>query len=275
MKVSVITVNFNNCTGLEATLKSSVNQKRFDDFEIIVIDGGSSDGSKDVIKQYESHIGYWVSEPDKGIYNGMNKGIKASRGEYIIFMNSGDCFFDDMVLWKVFCNNKPKSDIVCGNFFDGGKIHIMPKVVTAMYMFNDSLCHQAVFLNASMLKANLYDESYKITADWAQMFDALVLHDASYEHVDATVCTLQDGGVSRIRWKQLADERVHHKKEVLPRRIYEDYHSFSQERHINEQGRVFIQLISQIGVGSRPAKWVEEFMRVIIKLREIKQKIKF
>ena len=80
MKLSIITVNYNNREGLQRTIDSVVSQT-FRDFEWIVIDGGSTDGSKELIKQYADHFSYWVSEPDKGIYNAMNKGILKATGE--------------------------------------------------------------------------------------------------------------------------------------------------------------------------------------------------
>ena len=105
MKLSVITVNFNHKEGLKNTINSVICQKDFDDYEFIVIDGGSTDGSKDVIVENSSRISYWVSEKDGGIYNGMNKGIKVAKGEYLIFMNSGDTFYNDHVLADVFYQN--------------------------------------------------------------------------------------------------------------------------------------------------------------------------
>ena len=106
MKLSIITVNFNHREGLRNTINSVISQKDFDDYEFIVIDGGSTDGSKDVIMESANRITYWVSEKDGGIYNGMNKGIKVANGEYLIFMNSGDTFYNDHVLADVFCQNR-------------------------------------------------------------------------------------------------------------------------------------------------------------------------
>ena len=100
MKYSIITVNYNNKEGLRKTIESVIHQT-FRDFEFIVIDGGSIDGSVDVLKEYDSQIDFWVSEPDGGIYQGMNKGIKKATGEYLNFMNSGDCFYSSDVLEKV------------------------------------------------------------------------------------------------------------------------------------------------------------------------------
>ena len=106
MKYSIITVNYNNKEGLRKTIESVVRQT-YRDFEFIVIDGGSTDGSTDILKEYDEQINYWVSEKDSGIYNAMNKGIKKSIGDYLIFMNSGDCFYQNDVLETV--NSKKSS----------------------------------------------------------------------------------------------------------------------------------------------------------------------
>ena len=91
MRYSIITINYNNEEGLRHTIESIVCQT-YTDFEFIIIDGGSTDGSVDVIKEYAEHIAYWVSEKDNGRYNAMNKGVCQAKGDYCIFMNSGDCF---------------------------------------------------------------------------------------------------------------------------------------------------------------------------------------
>ena len=111
MKYSIITINYNNKDGLEKTILSVINQT-CQDFEYIIIDGGSTDGSVDVIKKYADRIDYWVSEPDKGIYNAMNKGIIKAKGEYLNFMNSGDCFYDNEVLSNVYQNGMCSEMIV-------------------------------------------------------------------------------------------------------------------------------------------------------------------
>ena len=112
MTLSIITINYNNAAGLEKTIKSVISQtcKRY---EFIIIDGGSKDGSKDIIEKYQDQITYWVSEPDNGIYNAMNKGVKVAKGEYCIFMNSGDIFVDNDVIRDVF-NIGFSADIITG-----------------------------------------------------------------------------------------------------------------------------------------------------------------
>ena len=101
MKYSIITVNYNNKEGLRRTIESVIHQT-YRDFEYIVIDGGSTDDSAEVLKEYDKDIDYWVSEPDGGIYQGMNKGIRKAQGEYLNFMNSGDCFYDNDILIGLF-----------------------------------------------------------------------------------------------------------------------------------------------------------------------------
>ena len=84
MKYSIITINYNNCDGLRKTIESVISQS-YKDYEFIIIDGGSTDGSRDVIEQHSRSIDYWVSEPDKGVYNAMNKGIRQAKGDYLNF----------------------------------------------------------------------------------------------------------------------------------------------------------------------------------------------
>ena len=113
MRLSVITINMNNRKGLERTIKSVVCQI-FADFEYIVIDGASVDGSADVIREYADKIHYWISEPDTGIYNAMNKGILQAKGDYCLFLNSGDALYTTTVLEEVF-NQNFSEDIIIGN----------------------------------------------------------------------------------------------------------------------------------------------------------------
>src|SRR5659263_50658 len=115
MKVSIITVNLNNDDGLPKTIESILSQS-FIDYEYLIIDGGSTDNSLDILIKYANRITYWVSEPDKGIYNAMNKGIAHATGEWIIFMNSGDVFRNDEVLANVFKSDiEAQTQIIYGN----------------------------------------------------------------------------------------------------------------------------------------------------------------
>ena len=127
MKYSIITVNYNNKEGLRRTIESVIHQT-FHDYEFIIIDGGSTDGSMDVLKEYDAQINYWVSEPDSGIYNAMNKGIAKAKGEYLNFMNSGDCFYTADVLEKVSLYNS-NADFIVGTIITIAR----PIKVTLLY----------------------------------------------------------------------------------------------------------------------------------------------
>ena len=95
--ISIITINYNNASGLEKTIRSVVEQT-YNEYEYIIIDGASLDKSKEVIQEYQRYIDFWCSEKDSGIYNAMNKGIQKASGEYLLFLNSGDVLHNSAVL---------------------------------------------------------------------------------------------------------------------------------------------------------------------------------
>ena len=166
MKYSIITINYNNKEGLERTIKSVLGQT-WQNYEYIIIDGGSTDGSVDVIKEYASHIDYWVSEPDGGRYPAMNKGIKQATGDYLNFMNSGDTFHSASVLEDI-TNMNYDEDIITGGFYDlekGIKHIIIPQKVTLLTMLKNTFNHQATFYKKELFQKRLYDENYIIQSD--------------------------------------------------------------------------------------------------------------
>ena len=114
--ISVITAVFNGEAHLEETIKSVITQN-YTNIEYLIIDGGSTDGTLDIIKKYQEHISYWVSEPDKGVYDGMNKGIKAAKGQWLNFMNSGDIFAspDALEIFYRHCLQNPQKSFFYGN----------------------------------------------------------------------------------------------------------------------------------------------------------------
>ena len=195
MKLSIITVNLNNREGLQKTIDSVVSQT-FKDFEWIVIDGGSTDGSKALIEQYADHMAYWVSEPDKGIYNAMNKGIKVSKGEYLYFLNSGDWLWEPDTLQSVFeaVDTLPKDCFVYGNYYDrDGLVYSPPEKLDLSLFLNSTLCHQAVFHPRTAFPEEGYDESLRNVSDWKLLFESIVLRQFPYRKLDFMVCGIQPG----------------------------------------------------------------------------------
>ena len=200
MKYSIITVNYNNKDGLRATIESVVSQT-FRDFEFIVIDGGSTDGSVDVLKEYNDKITYWVSEPDKGIYNGMNKGIAKATGDYLNFMNSGDCFYADDVLQRVADYNS-QADFIVGRDYhynerlQRGHASIQPPRTTMMHFFVATLDHQSSFIRRELLADSPYDESHRLVSDWIFYVEKIVGEGRQVQFIPDIVCRREEGGLS-------------------------------------------------------------------------------
>lgn len=225
-KLSIITINYNNRDGLRKTIESVVNQT-WQDFEYIVIDGGSKDGSVEVIKEFANHIDYWVSEPDKGIYNALNKGVAVAQGEYCNFMNSGDCFCNDTTLEKVFAINS-SSDLICGNTITPHYIKKAPPEITFQFLFNFAICHQSAFIRTTLMKKYGYDEKYKIVADRKFFIQALLLDNCSYQAADVDVVKYDITGFSAANPVQSRLEYAQVLEELVPERIRIDYGRKSQ-----------------------------------------------
>ena len=222
MRYSIITINYNNMEGLEDTIKSVINQTS-KDFEYIIIDGGSTDGSIDVIKQYADHVNHWVSEKDKGVYNAMNKGIAQAKGDYLVFMNSGDCFHMPDVLTLM---SDYQEDIICGKVFKGNTTipsgHYKP-TITLVDLMRGSLPHQAMFIKRELMVKHPYDEKYKILSDWKFCIQALVFDNCTFRNIDVVVANYDISGISTNSNGLLAKERDIILKELFPQRIIDDY----------------------------------------------------
>lgn len=221
MKLSIITVNYNDKVGLEKTIESVVCQT-YTDYEYIIIDGGSTDGSYDVIKQYEEHISYWVSERDKGIYNAMNKAIDVAKGEYCIFMNAGDTFCSSATLSDVFDSNYSE-DIICGNTVTIEKRKLAPEEITFKYLFSNALCHQSAFIRTSLMAKYKYDEKYKIVSDRKFFLQALILDNCSYKNIPVDIVNYDITGFSAENPVQSRLEYDRVLEELFPFRILCDY----------------------------------------------------
>jgi glycosyltransferase involved in cell wall biosynthesis len=168
-EISVITINLNNAAGLEKTMQSVLEQDH-DNFEFIVIDGGSSDGSAEIIRKKASGLAYWVSEKDKGIYQAMNKGISASRGRYLLFLNSGDYLLRNDVLKRV-SGYLDGTDVISGDleiFHDNEVHHIKSEdAVSISYFRRISLYHQATFVRKKVFTLfGDYDEAFRLGGDY-------------------------------------------------------------------------------------------------------------
>ena len=254
MKLSIITVNLNNRDGLQKTIDSVVSQT-FKDFEWIVIDGGSTDGSKELIEQYSEHFAYWVSEPDKGIYNAMNKGIKVAKGEYLQFLNSGDWLWENDTLNKVF-SSTPNEDILYGNWVQkDGILFSAPHKLDAIYFFRSTLSHQAVFIKRSLFSHEMYDETLKVASDWKHLLSSIVIANHSYKALDITIVGEQDGESydSNLCWIERKDVL----KKVFSPMIYD-----SLEYLVSIRSNSMLSYYEYIDQHPALKKWVRRFVRL-------------
>jgi glycosyltransferase involved in cell wall biosynthesis len=199
MKLSIITINYNNLDGLKRTVESIVNQT-WQEFEYIVIDGGSTDGSAQYIQSQVEHIDYWVSEPDSGIYNAMNKGITKATGEYLLFLNSGDHLYSNIVLQENY-NLLADTDLIYFNVKVVGentlKIVKHPDELRFFYFYINGLNHQSVLIRKVLFQTvGLYDENLKIVSDWKFFIVALFKYNCSYTNINKILSTYYLGGIS-------------------------------------------------------------------------------
>lgn len=213
---SIIIVTYNAEKTLSDTL-DSISRQTFSDYEIVAVDGASTDQTISVFQKYKSKIGTLISEPDSGVYNAMNKGIQAARGKYVMFLNAQDTFYSEDVLSVVAEELKTsEADLLCGDIYFTNKEEIpeadlweTPNSTKTFEHALDgdfSLCHQAVFYRRDLLlKLNGYDESFRIYADWDCNLRALFLPGFKYHYLHKTIANFDLGGISTRRRKDLTD----------------------------------------------------------------------
>ncbi len=201
MQISIITINYNNASGLATTLES-VAKQTYTHIEHIIIDGDSTDGSKEVLEKYTLYNAIKISEPDSGIYNAMNKGVKKATGDYLLFINSGDSLRSDDVIETVVPTLAGGKDFYYGDlmmqFTEGDRIRKYPEVLSFYYFFHKgSLPHPSLFFKKDLFtRIGLYNEKFKIVADWDYYVCAIFKHDATYERMDLVISNFDAYGIS-------------------------------------------------------------------------------
>lgn len=203
MRISIVTINFNNEKGLQKTINSVISQT-YGDIEYIVIDGGSTDDSEKIIKKYEKYLKYWVSEEDSGIYNAMNKGLRNATGQYCLFLNSGDFLASDTTISQVVDEmvNQPNFDLYYGDLIlynEKTKLsnnHIYPLQLSLNYFYNTTIGHPSSFISTRLLNAmHGYDESYQIISDWLFFIKAF-LNQAKFKKIPFFISVYDMDGIS-------------------------------------------------------------------------------
>lgn len=261
MKFSIITVNYNNRKGLIKTIESVINQS-YTDYEYIIIDGGSIDGSVEVIKEYSDYITYWVSESDKGVYNAMNKGISKAKGTYVNFMNSGDTFYSHNTLEKV-STHMDESDFVVGKDYnqdpDTGEVFttILPTRISMAALYMWTLPHQSAFIRRALFNESPYDETLHIVADWKFYLDKIVYEGKTVQLLDMTICNREQEGMSISQASKTVEERHRVLSTLLPPGIYKDYETLA-----NLDRSTLYKLLNLLDQ-EKSRKWISFLIKVL------------
>jgi len=197
---SIITVCKNAVSKIDATIESVINQKDTD-FEYIIVDGASADGTLDAVNRYSDRISKIVSEPDGGMYEALNKAIRIATGEYVNLINADDRFISDDVLSRVAAEIGEGYDIVYGNLvYEDGEKHtdfIPPDTLSRKYLRYNCVTQQAIFYNRDIFdEVGLFDESYKIVADYQWLIRAYKSKKVIFKHIGVPVAYFGVGGLT-------------------------------------------------------------------------------
>ena len=249
MRLSIVTINRNNALGLEKTMHSVVDQSH-KEIEYIIVDGASTDGSVEVIKDLESEFAHlkWVSEPDSGIYNAMNKGLHMATGEYVQILNSADCLAANDVTEQMLA---ALEDAGYPNIFYGNMIKCFPdglrivdkcfagQEITMLGMYTGTLNHDPVYIRRDLFeKYGYYDESLKIVSDWKWYLQTIILGGEKPKYVDLDVTLFDMTGISENTnsTAMIREERKKVLEEMVPSVYLHDYQRYSDD--INMMRRI-------------------------------------
>ena len=282
-KLSIITINYNNAEGLRKTMKSVFKQVNRD-FEYVVIDGASTDGSANVIESYVDRtaglIFKWVSEPDTGIYNAMNKGLKMAEGEYTLMLNSGDFLIDEHVI-DMIMPELHTEDIIQGNVIEDfpdktirncgyGRSNI--NFVDAMGTF---FPHQSTFIKLSTMKQfGYYDENYRKSSDSYFFVTALALGNASFRYVNIDITNYDVNGISSLqdpKWRLIdKEEDAKWFGEHISNRLWEFYQIAPKKMHLYDQLHKYKFIWYMVMALARISEWLSP-TPAKVKIEQIKK----
>lgn len=245
MRLSIITINRNNAAGLGKTMQS-VAAQMCKDFEYIVVDGASIDNSVAVIEKYAPEFDHlqWVSEPDNGIYNAMNKGIHMATGEYIQILNSGDCLASEKVVAEMLkaLDDNGNPTILYGNmikcFADGRRVEdrcFAGQPITMLGMYTGTLNHDPAYIRRDLFeKYGYYDETLKIVSDWKWYLQAIILGGERPCYTDLNVTLFDMTGISEDTGSKsvIRQEREQVLSTLIPDVYLYDYQKYASDIHL-------------------------------------------
>lgn len=210
-KISIISVTYNAVINIEKMIDSIIHQNDLSTFEFIIIDGGSKDGTVDIIKKYQQYIDYWISEPDKGIYNAMNKGIEKATGDYIYFLGADDDL-NNGALDKVVQYLDGETDIICGKvYLIDSSLNIKKvngKFLSKQEILNGQMSpHQGMFMKRELALRYKFNEEYKIASDY-ELFLRAILDGAKVKFIDLIIANYSIQGISSTDTTKLKREYI-------------------------------------------------------------------
>ncbi len=275
MRLTIITINRNNAEGLRKTIKSVVDQT-FTDYEYIVIDGASLDGSIHVIKEFENRISTWISEKDNGIYCAMNKGLKLAHGEYVYFLNSGDFLSTEYSLTNIF--NNIKSSERFDFIFTDTKVKInnkilrrrIPQILSFYYVYRTGINHQATITKRLIILENGYDENI-LAADWKFLITSLALKQCTYIVVNSVLAEYDTTGVSSSNKGSL---KINKEKEEIFSSLFQffkpDYIRYIKLNKFSKSGivNIFISKYKYLIMNNRLFAYGDRFINKLLKIKK-------
>jgi glycosyltransferase involved in cell wall biosynthesis len=236
MLISIITISYNDFSGLERTIKS-VQDQTATNYEHILIDGGSSDGSKELMESCKNNFSFYSSEPDHGVYDAMNKGILKATGDYLLFLNSGDTLYKKDVLSKVQPYLNTSTAIVYGDLYIIGDdrpnfILRYPKSLDFIFFKNTSLGHPATFIKKKLFDVyGNYRTDLNIVSDWAFFLKTICEGNVSYKKIHMVVSSFYEGGISTAV-NNIQNHKDERKKVLLEHYdLYDDHFNALLESH--------------------------------------------
>lgn len=255
MKLSIITINYNNADDLLMTI-NSVLQQSWADYEFLIIDGGSTDGSLKHIQNVQDKLAYWVSEKDRGVFHAMNKGLEMAQGEYVFMLNAGDYFCDKEVLERTFGPGEFQEDILYGDVYRSAKgivfeSSVFPERLTFNFFRKGSLSHQSTFIRRELHRLiGMYDEQLQFCADWKFFLLAICKYNVTYRHLPFMVAVCDCGGLtcSPANFPAMAREGNSVLEQYFPTFLH-DYSNIDQmeRQRIGNRLRAFqVQVKSQV-----------------------------
>ena len=228
-KISIVTVVYNAKCTIEETVLSVINQT-YNNMEYIIIDGGSDDGTINEIRKYENKVSYWISEPDQGIYDAMNKGIHKATGEYIYFLGADDCLIDENIIAKVagYLEDDPV-DVLSGRVWVANERFGIQTEYSNVFDLGDiyrgyCIPHQGLFVKAGILKKWLFDIKYKSSADRKMFYQLYFSPEVNFKFIEEKIAYYDDGGMSSCNIEVRTREDIDIMKEFnLPLQAIEKY----------------------------------------------------